>query len=178
LDESALQGVAMTMTRELMHRFPVLLLALFIVSCGAEAQTQGTSLLPSDDGAIATRHFDPLGKMPSKFTIELRNGLKAELPFADKRDYDEAKQGFIAEPPYTKIMAGAGHVAWDMGSYGWLLSGKDFESIHPSLQRQAILNMAYGLYESCRAEFIRSAATTLPTSASSRAIPDGLSSTR
>jgi hypothetical protein len=41
----------MTMTRELMHRFPVLL-ALFIVSCGAEAQTQGTSLLPSDDGAI------------------------------------------------------------------------------------------------------------------------------
>jgi alkyl sulfatase BDS1-like metallo-beta-lactamase superfamily hydrolase len=85
--------------------------------------------------------------MPSKFTIELRNGLKTELPFADKRDFDEAKQGFIAEPPYTKIMADAGHVAWDMGSYGWLLSGEDFESIHPSLQRQAILNMAYGLYE-------------------------------
>ncbi len=85
--------------------------------------------------------------MPSKFTIELRNGLKTELPFADKRDFDEAKQGFIAEPPYTKIMADAGHVAWDMGSYGWLLSGKHFESIHPSLQRQAILNMAYGLYE-------------------------------
>jgi alkyl sulfatase BDS1-like metallo-beta-lactamase superfamily hydrolase len=34
-----------------------------------------------------------------------------------------------------------------MGSYGWLLSGKDFETIHPSLQRQAVLNMAYGLYE-------------------------------
>ena len=28
-----------------------------------------------------------------------------------------------------------------------LLKGKDFDSIHPSLQRQAILNMAYGLYE-------------------------------
>jgi len=34
-----------------------------------------------------------------------------------------------------------------MGSYQWLLSGKDFDSIHPSLQRQAVLNMAYGLYE-------------------------------
>jgi alkyl sulfatase BDS1-like metallo-beta-lactamase superfamily hydrolase len=28
-----------------------------------------------------------------------------------------------------------------------LLQGKDFDSIHPSLQRQAILNMNYGLYE-------------------------------
>ena len=44
-------------------------------------------------------------------------------------------------------MADAGNVAWDMGSYDWLLQGKDFQSIHPSLQRQAVLNMAYGLYE-------------------------------
>ncbi len=44
-------------------------------------------------------------------------------------------------------MADAGHVAWDMGSYQWLLSGQDFASIHPSLQRQAVLNMGFGLYE-------------------------------
>jgi len=45
-------------------------------------------------------------------------------------------------------MAEAGHVAWDMGSYEFLLEeGNNFDSIHPSLQRQAILNMAYGLYE-------------------------------
>jgi alkyl sulfatase BDS1-like metallo-beta-lactamase superfamily hydrolase len=113
----------------------------------ALAQTPGASLMPADGGASVAKHFDPLGQPPSKFTLELRNGVKAELPFADKRDFDEAKRGFIAEPPYTKIMADAGHVAWDMGSYGWLLTGKDFESIHPSLQRQAVLNMAYGLYE-------------------------------
>jgi alkyl sulfatase BDS1-like metallo-beta-lactamase superfamily hydrolase len=34
-----------------------------------------------------------------------------------------------------------------MDSYQWLLKGQDFASIHPSLQRQAVLNMAYGLYE-------------------------------
>jgi alkyl sulfatase BDS1-like metallo-beta-lactamase superfamily hydrolase len=113
----------------------------------ALAQTPGASLMPADGGASVAKHFDPLGNPPSKFTLELRNGVKAELPLADKRDFDEAKRGFIAEPPYTKIMADAGHVAWDMGSYGWLLTGKDFESIHPSLQRQAVLNMAYGLYE-------------------------------
>jgi alkyl sulfatase BDS1-like metallo-beta-lactamase superfamily hydrolase len=46
-------------------------------------------------------------------------------------------------------MAEAGNVAWDMGSYDFLLRGFDsvFDSIHPSLQRQAVLNMAYGLYE-------------------------------
>jgi alkyl sulfatase BDS1-like metallo-beta-lactamase superfamily hydrolase len=126
------------------------------------AQTPGSSLIPADQGASAAKHFDPLGKPPSKFTLELRNGVKAELPFDDKRDFDEAKRGFIAEPPYTKIMADAGHVAWDMGSYGWLLTGKDFESINPSLQRQAVLNMAYGLYEVVPGR-IYHAGTTSPT---------------
>lgn len=97
--------------------------------------------------AESGKHFDPKGNQPSKFTIELRKGISATLPFEDKRDLDEAKKGFIAEPPYMKIMADAGNVAWDMASYQWLLNNKDFESIHPSLQRQAVLNMAYGLYE-------------------------------
>lgn len=93
------------------------------------------------------KHFHPDGKAPTKYTIELRNGLKATLPFDDKRDFEEVKKGFIAAPTYKKIMADAGNVAWDMGSYEFLLEGKDFESVNPSLQRQAILNMGYGLYE-------------------------------
>ena len=96
----------------------------------------------------AEKHFDPKGKMPSEYTIKLRDMRKSALPLADERDFEEAKRGFIAAPPYKQIMAEAGHVAWDMGSYEWLLEeGKEFGSIHPSLQRQAILNMAYGLYE-------------------------------
>ena len=93
------------------------------------------------------KHFDPNGKEPSTFTLEIRKGVVASLPFADKRDFDEAKKGLIAEPTYKQIMADAGNVAWDMGSYQWLLQDKDFPSINPSLQRQAVLNMAYGLYE-------------------------------
>jgi len=93
------------------------------------------------------QHFDPKGKLPSKFTIELQNGVRKSLPFENKRDFEENKRGFIAAPAYKQIMAEAGNVAWDMGSYEWLLQGKDFDSVHPSLQRQAILNMAYGLYE-------------------------------
>ena len=108
---------------------------------GAQAQAADPAPAP------AAQHFDPKGNLPSMYTIELRKGVSATLPFEDKRDFDEAKKGFIAEPPFLKIMADAGNVAWDMGSYQWLLQGKDFPSIHPSLQRQAVLNMAYGLYE-------------------------------
>jgi alkyl sulfatase BDS1-like metallo-beta-lactamase superfamily hydrolase len=94
-----------------------------------------------------SKHFHPKGKLPSKFTIELQKSLRATLPFEDERDFEEARRGFIAAPPYKQIMAEAGNVAWDIGSYEFLLQGKDFDSIHPSLQRQAIVNMAYGLYE-------------------------------
>ena len=93
------------------------------------------------------QHFHPKGKMPSTYTVELQKKLRETLPFEDKQDFAEQKKGFIAAPDYKQIMAEAGHVAWDMGKYEFLLEGKDFDSIHPSLQRQAILNMNYGLYE-------------------------------
>ncbi len=120
---------------------------LVIVSAAgfaASAQAQGAAV---GNPPAQVKHFDPNGGPPSTFTLELRKGITATLPFADMRDFDEAKKGFIAEPPYKQIMADAGQVAWDMGSYQWLLEAKDFQTIHPSLQRQAVLNMAYGLYE-------------------------------
>ena len=94
-----------------------------------------------------TSHFHPLGQLPSPTTVAAQQSLRVSLPFEDRRDFDEAAKGFIAAPAYRQIMAEAGHVAWDMGSYDFLLDGKDFDSVHPSLQRQAILNMAYGLFE-------------------------------
>ncbi|HRI18036.1 MAG TPA: alkyl sulfatase dimerization domain-containing protein [Burkholderiaceae bacterium] len=112
------------------------------MALGAQAQGAAPTHPPAQ-----VKHFDPNGQPPSTFTLELRKGLVATLPFADKRDFEEAKKGFIAEPPYKQIKADAGNVAWDMASYQWLLQDKDFPSIHPSLQRQAVLNMAYGLYE-------------------------------
>ena len=52
----------------------------------------------------ATKHFHPKGQPPSKYTIELQNGLRKTLPFEDKRDFEEAKRGFIAAPPFKQIM--------------------------------------------------------------------------
>ena len=127
--------------------YSALWLALSLAAFGGTALAAGGGAVLSDPGALAGRHFHPKGKPPSTFTIELQEGLRATLPFEDRRDFDEARRGFIAAPPYKQIMAEAGNVAWDMGSYEFLLQDKTFDSIHPSLQRQALLNMAYGLYE-------------------------------
>ncbi len=106
-----------------------------------------TTMAASRAMAEEVKHFHPKGKMPSSFTVKKQEELRKILPLAEQKDFDDAKRGFIAAPDYKKIMAEKGNVAWDMGSYDFLLQGKDFNSINPSLQRQAVLNMAYGLYE-------------------------------
>ncbi len=124
-----------------------LFLCLFAFDGTSSALAAGGVGVLSDPGAAEGKHFHEKGKLPSSFTIKKQLQLRKTLPLSDQRDFDEAKRGFIAAPSYKQIKAEAGHVAWDMGSYEWLLQGKDFDSIHPSLQRQALLNMAYGLYE-------------------------------
>src|SRR4030095_6929332 len=76
------------------------------------------------------KHFHPKGQPPSKYTIELQNSVRKTLPLDDKRDFEEAKRGFMAAPTFKRIMAEAGNVAWDMGSYEFLLQGKEMDSIN------------------------------------------------
>ena len=86
-------------------------------------------------------------KPPSDHTISKQKQLRQTLPFDDRRDFDEQRRGFIAAPPYRRIEDEAGELVWDIGQYDFLLKGKDLDSIHPSLQRIATLNMNFGLYE-------------------------------
>src|SRR5262245_18747499 len=92
-------------------------------------------------------HFHPKGKAPSKFTLEVLNQAKASLPFGDKRDFEEHAKGLIAPMKDLKIMADAGHVAWDMDRFKFLDGQDEFDSIHPSLLRQVRFITNYRLYE-------------------------------
>ncbi len=92
-------------------------------------------------------HFHPKGKAPSKITLDVLKQARAGLPFSDTRDFEEQKKGLIAPMPDLKIMAAAGHVAWDMERFRFLDQKDDYDSIHPSLLRQSKLNNNYGLYE-------------------------------
>lgn len=73
--------------------------------------------------------------------------MRQNLPFEDERDFEESRRGFIAEPQSRQIVAANGNIVWDMTRYDFLLDGANYDSIHPSLQRQATLNMNFGLYE-------------------------------
>ncbi len=92
-------------------------------------------------------HFHPKGKAPSSHTLEVLRKAKQTLPLSDTRDFEEQKRGFIAPMKSLKIMADAGHVAWDMERFQFLDEQEEFDSIHASLLRQSKLNNNYGLYE-------------------------------
>jgi alkyl sulfatase BDS1-like metallo-beta-lactamase superfamily hydrolase len=105
------------------------------------------ALVVSAGSTFAQDHFNAKGSPPSNFTSQLQNELRSSLPFEDQRDFEESGRGFIAAPDSRQILAENGRVVWDMTRYDFLLEGRDFDSIHPSLQRQATLNMNFGLYE-------------------------------
>ena len=134
---------------KLSYVFSLFCLLALLAGCNEQSSKGTAPAMPTVelDAKSDPGHFHPKGKAPTEFTVAKQQQLREALPFSDQRDFEEHKKGFIAAPDYKQIKAEAGHVAWDMGSYEWLLQGKDFDSIHPSLQRQAILNMAYGLYE-------------------------------
>ena len=101
----------------------------------------------SSNSVLAKDHFHPKGKEPSEYTKRILREARSDLPFSDKRDFEEYAKGFIAAPDSKIIMADAGHAAWDLERFNFLLEQDEFDSIHPSLVRQSQLNMNFGLYE-------------------------------
>lgn len=71
----------------------------------------------------------------------------ANLPFGDRRDFDDAERGFIGSLEPCVIRAADGRVVWDNDSYGFLDSEQAPASVHPSLWRQNRLCAKQGLYE-------------------------------
>jgi alkyl sulfatase BDS1-like metallo-beta-lactamase superfamily hydrolase len=134
----------MTTRREFVQALPAIGTAFAVAGRLAlddgPAQAEGAA-------APAAGHFHPKGKAPSRFTLDVLKQARGGLPFADTRDFDEQKRGLIAAMTDLKIMADAGHAAWDMERFQFLDRQDDFDSIHPSLLRQSKLNNNYGLYE-------------------------------
>jgi alkyl sulfatase BDS1-like metallo-beta-lactamase superfamily hydrolase len=134
----------MTTRRELLAAIPATGAAFAI---GSSVLLEESPALAQEAAAPLGTHFHPKGKAPSPYTVEALKRSSANLPFADARDFEELKKGFIAPMPDLKIMADAGHLAWDMERFQFLNEDREFDSIHPSMLRIARLNNNYGLYE-------------------------------
>src|SRR4030088_2984951 len=72
--------------------------------------------------------------------------LKA-LPFADTRDFDDAKRGFLGTIENAKIATPQGRTVWSLEPYAFLGEEKAPPTVDPSLWRQSRLNMNHGLFE-------------------------------
>ncbi|MDD1780913.1 MBL fold metallo-hydrolase [Enterovibrio sp. ZSDZ35] len=95
----------------------------------------------------AAHTYSPEAKAPTQTTQNFAAEQRATLPFNDKEDFALVEKGLITQQDNLEIKDKAGKVIWELGNYDFLLDGKDYDSIHPSLQRQAQLNMHHGLYK-------------------------------
>ncbi|MBV8802361.1 MAG: MBL fold metallo-hydrolase, partial [Gammaproteobacteria bacterium] len=89
----------------------------------------------------------PTPKEPTSFTLEKNTNSAKQLPFTDKKDFDDAKKGFIATMPNLLIKKEDGQIVWDLSPYHFIQGDKAPNTIHPSLWRQASINMNNGLFK-------------------------------
>jgi alkyl sulfatase BDS1-like metallo-beta-lactamase superfamily hydrolase len=73
--------------------------------------------------------------------------IQSTLSFDDQRDFKLAAKGLIKRPTALSIKDNNGKVVWELGNYKFLENVQYHNTINPSLERQARLNMHYGLYK-------------------------------
>jgi alkyl sulfatase BDS1-like metallo-beta-lactamase superfamily hydrolase len=118
-----------------------------LLAFAASLTAIGVSRAQEEPGT-ASQHFHPKGNPPTEHTIAKIVKARNSLPFADEQDFEEAKKGLIAAPDSLQIPNESGQgFAWDMERFRFIKEDKDFDSIHPSLERQARLTGIYGLFE-------------------------------
>ncbi|WP_411913891.1 alkyl/aryl-sulfatase [Vibrio parahaemolyticus] len=88
-------------------------------------------------------------KDATKATISVNNQVKADLPFNDKKDFENAQKGFIAKQDVVTIKNDNGDVVWDLEAYKKYISldKPSPNTVNPSLWRNTQLNMINGLFE-------------------------------
>ncbi|MEG0136137.1 MAG: alkyl sulfatase dimerization domain-containing protein [Cetobacterium sp.] len=89
-------------------------------------------------------------KDATKFTIDKNKEIETQLDFSNKKDFEEARKGFIATWPDNKILDANGNVVWDFESFNFLEVDKEKKSpdtVNPSLWRNAQLNQINGLFK-------------------------------
>jgi alkyl sulfatase BDS1-like metallo-beta-lactamase superfamily hydrolase len=82
----------------------------------------------------------------TEHTAAANRAVAMTLPLHDRRDLDDARRGYLAALDEVIIRATDGRVVWDLDAYGDL-DGDAPDSVHPSLWRQARLNVVHGLFE-------------------------------
>ncbi len=86
-------------------------------------------------------------KAASQHTVDANKAILSELPFTDRRSFENAQRGFIATLDPLTITRDNGNVSYDLSRFSFL-EGEAPDTVNPSLWRQAQLNAQHhGLFE-------------------------------
>ncbi|MFN8499331.1 MAG: alkyl sulfatase dimerization domain-containing protein [Anaerolineae bacterium] len=90
----------------------------------------------------------PDRKDATTFTAAANNALLNELNWADSRDFELARRGFIASLDEPIIADASGRPVWDLNAYPFLAEETAPPSVNPSLWRQSrLLALNHGLFK-------------------------------
>lgn len=85
-------------------------------------------------------------KPATTYTVAANRAVVDQLPFEDRRAFDDAHRGFIATRDSMVITDDTGRVVWDLDRYGFLHDDAP-DTVNPSLWRMSQLHTAHGLFK-------------------------------
>jgi alkyl sulfatase BDS1-like metallo-beta-lactamase superfamily hydrolase len=80
-------------------------------------------------------------------TRALNTAVLDALPFGDTQDFEDVGRGFVATLPEVEIRDAQDRIVWSLRDYAFLAKVEAPPTVHPSLWRQARLNMHHGLFK-------------------------------
>lgn len=82
-------------------------------------------------------------------TAEANKAVLDQLPFQDRKDFENAARGLLRKPDALTIKNAEGQTVWDLESYKSFITQEAAapDSVNPSLWRNAQLLLNYGLFE-------------------------------
>ena len=99
------------------------------------------ALTAASAAAPALAQVDP----PTQATIAHNRAVKAQAPFADRRDFAFADRGYMGTLADPVIRGANGRVVKDLNALDFL-KGETPDTVNPSLWRQSQLTARHGLY--------------------------------
>jgi alkyl sulfatase BDS1-like metallo-beta-lactamase superfamily hydrolase len=126
----------------------ILLLAAGMTGFTA-ARLPGVFSAPTAAAAPTGGKADVTPKPATEHTKKANADFAKKLPFADKRDFEEANKGLIAPLPNGGILkSSSGALVWDLNKYSFIKAdAQPPDTVNPSLWRQAQLLTVAGLFK-------------------------------
>lgn len=108
---------------------------------------------PVDDSQGGTADASSAGpaeigpKAATQFTKDRHAAMLKQFSFSDRDDFADAERGYIGSTPHATIKSASGRPVWSLEPYRFLDKDTVPPTVHPSLWRQAQLNMRHGLFK-------------------------------